>query len=124
MTGVEQLFHILMIDLTALGLTIRAMRTDCFNFFSAFLQAESFVNADTKPIQRFEDVFFSPGYKTGGVGVFDTKEHISAVLASEQIVIQCGTYTADVKRTRWRGRKTNSYSSFHIKKSFAGAKLQ
>ena len=123
MTAVEQLLDILMVDLAALALTIRAVIAHSLNLnltfafrpfvLSPFLGTQTFVYADTQPIECLEDIFLCTGHETGAVRIFDTKQHIAAVLAGKQIVIQGSAHTADMQRAGRTRRKTYSNSSFH-----------
>ena len=121
MTGIEQLLYVLMIDLATLTLSIRTVLADSLDL--AVMHAKTLVDADTEPVEGFEDIFFCAWHEAGGVCIFDTKEHITPVLAGKKIVIQRGTNTANVQRARRRWRETNSYSSFHIHFSIAAAKV-
>ena len=47
----------------------------------------AFVELDAAPVQRLYDVLLGTWHKSGLVGVFDTKNHFSAVFLGKQIVI-------------------------------------
>ena len=112
-----------MVNITALGLTIGAMRADSLNLLGTLLLPQTFIDLDAEPIKSFLDIFLCAGHKTGAVGIFDTQQHITAVLTGKQVVIQRGTHTADVQCAGGTWRKTNSNSSFHRYKTFAAAKV-
>ena len=107
MTGVQQLLHVRVVDLAAFGLSIRPVRTNLLYFNRIFLpplwgglgrgfDPQTFVNTDTQPIKRLQDILLCSRHKTRRVGVLDTQEHVSSVLTGKQIVVQSGSHTADV----------------------------
>ena len=96
MSGIQQLLHIPVVDLAPLGLTVRTVLSYGFNLLSDFLQAQTFVNADAQPIEGLQDILLSARHKTRRVGILNTQEHVSAVLTGKQVIVQSGTYTADV----------------------------
>ena len=96
MTGIQQLLHVLMVDLAPLGLTVRTMLSYGFNLLGTFLQTQTFVNADTQPVEGFEDILLCTRHKTRRIGILDTQEHVAAVLTGKQIIVQSGTHAADV----------------------------
>ena len=112
MSAIQQLFDVLVVYLAALALSVWTMLTNGFDL--AILHAKTFINADTKPIEGFKDIFFCSRHKACTVCVFDSKQHITPVLTGKKIVVQSGTNTANVKCTGRGWCKTNSYSSFHI----------
>ena len=103
LAGVEQHLDILLVDVTAFGLTVRTV-------FAA--KADTFVEGDAEPLERLQDIFFSTGYETVAVGVFDTENEIASMLACKEVIIQRGTHTANVQCSRRTRSKTDSDSSF------------
>ena len=49
-----------------------------------------------------------------GVSVLDTEDEVTAMLTGKEVIIQCSTYSADVKSTGRAWRKAHSYFSFHV----------
>ena len=102
--GLHELQGILEIDLAALALAIGGMGpTD----------ADALVDLDSAPAERFHDVLLGAGYETLGIGVFDAQDHRAAVLACEEVVIQCRADAADVQRPGGAGCETHPNGSFH-----------
>ena len=56
----------------------------------------------------------APGTKRSRVGIFDTKNHRTAVPTREQVVIKRRTYAADMQRPRRAGCEAHPDRSFHI----------
>jgi hypothetical protein len=52
------------------------------------------VGLQSTPLQTVEDIFFRAGNIAALVGIFDTKDKISAMLTGKQIVIQDGAYAS------------------------------
>ena len=96
MSGIQELFDILMVDLATLRLTVGTVRADSLDLFGAFLLTQTFVDADTEPIEGFEDIFFCSGHETCAIRILDTKQHVTPVLTGKQIIVQSGTNSADV----------------------------
>ena len=88
---IKQLLDIVAIDVTALALLVRPEITAL---------AHTFVNADAQPFQGFVDIVLSARHKAGRVGVLDAENHVAAMLAGKQVVIQRGTRATNVQRTR------------------------
>ena len=90
---------------------------------------DSFVEFDTQPIEGFDDIGFCARDETLRVGIFDAENHVSAVLFGEEVVIEGGTYTADVQGSRgtWGETHTDfSFCCFHriCRVLFCGCKKQ
>lgn len=67
---------------------------------------------DTQPIEGFDDIGFCARDETLRVGIFDAENHVSAVLFGEEVVIEGGTYTADVQGSRGTWGETHTDFSF------------
>ncbi len=112
---VKQVFDVSAIDVAALALLVRAV---CATL------AHPFVNPDSEPFERLVDIVFRSRDKTLGVGVFDSENHVAAVLAGENVVIQGGTHTSDVERPRGgRGEAHPDFSLCHSGLSLDGRPL-
>ena len=125
MSAIEELIYILMVDFSALRLTIRPVRT-CLHGQSFFgllplacrafcgLATDTFVDTNAEPLEGFDDIFLSSRHESGRVRIFDAEEHVASMLTSEEIIIEGGTNTANVKSSGRGGCKTHAYFSFHI----------
>ena len=92
--GFEQLGRDILVDVAALGLTVRAVRpTD----------VDALVPIDAEPVQRLDDLVVAFLGITLGVGVFDTEHESALGMACLSPVEQGGTDHADV-RNAGRGR--------------------
>ena len=87
LVGIQQLLNIFLIDVAALTLTVGTFVTS---------EGYTLVELDAQPLERLDDIFLGTGYETIGVGVLDTEHQIAAVLLGKQIIIQGGTYTANM----------------------------
>ena len=87
---------------TMIALAIRRILTD------------TLINLNTEPCKGFGDIFFGSWHKACGVGILNTEKHIAAMLASEKVVKQGSTHTANMQRASWTRRKTNTNFSIHI----------
>ena len=76
--------------------------------------ADSFVNGDTAPFERFHDVSFCARHETVRVGVFDAQDEITASLAGEKVVVQRRAYAAHMQRAGGTRGEADSYFAFHI----------
>ena len=101
----DELTRVFQVDLAALALPIRGMR-------SSF--GDSLVDAYPAPGERVENVFLRSRHEPLRVGVFDAEDEVSAVLAGEQVVVQRRADAAHVQRTRRTGREAYSDFSFHM----------
>jgi hypothetical protein len=70
--------------------------------------ADTLVNLNAEPSERFGDILFGSRDEACGVGIFNTEQHVAAVLTSEQIIKQGSADTTDVQRAGRTRRKTNS----------------
>lgn len=100
---VEELLHIVAVDVAALALLIGAV-------IAAF--AHAFIDADAEPAERLVDIFLGSGHEAVGVGVLDAENHVAAVLAGEEVVIEGCTHASDMEGACGRGGKT--YSNFSV----------
>ena len=107
---VQQLLHILPIDIPALALSVRTVLA--YAFYLAFgIHPQAFVNLYPEPAQRLQYILFCARHEACRVGIFYSQEHIAVMLAGEQVVVQCRTHAAYMQRTRRRRSKTHSYFS-------------
>ena len=102
----QQLLNIFLIDIAPLTLTVGTI---------VAAKGYALVELDAQPAESLNDISLGSRHETGGIGVLDTEHQITAMLACKQIIVQGGTHTADMKRTRRTGCKADPYSSFcHI----------
>ena len=85
--GIKQLQHIFLINIATLALTIRAFVTT---------KAYTLVELNAKPFERLNDILLGSRNKTRGVGIFYTEYQVAAMLAGKQVIIECGTYAANM----------------------------
>lgn len=76
--GIQQLIDILLVNISAFTLTVRAV-------FAS--EADTFVELDSQPGKRFYNIGFRSGNETLGVGIFDTENQISTILFGKQIIV-------------------------------------
>ena len=67
-----------------------------------------FVDLNTDPVEGFDDVFFGTRHKAILIGIFDAQEHLAAHFPGEQVIIEGGAHPANMQRTGWAGRETNT----------------
>ena len=103
LAGVEQLLHILLIDVAALALAIRSF---------VATKRDSLVELDTQPAERLDDILLGTGHEAVRVGVLNTEHQVATVLTGKQIIIQGGTDATDMQSPRRTRGKTHSNSSF------------
>src|SRR5262245_34016977 len=99
----DQLVGVLLVYLTTLTLTIRAVRTT---------DVRALVPFDAEPAQRVEDLLFGLAGRAQLVGVLDAQDELAAVLTSETEVEQRDVGGADV-RIAGGGRRDASTNSGH-----------
>ena len=87
LTGIQQLLYIFFIDVATLALTVGTLVTT---------ERNALVELDAQPLERLDDILFCSRDKARGVGVFDAEHEVAAMLARKQVIIECGTYAADV----------------------------
>lgn len=113
--GIQQLLHILLVDVTALTLTIGTF---------VATEGDTLVKLNTQPLERLDDIFLCTRHETVGVRILDTEHQVTAMLTSKQIIIQCCTYSSNMQSTCRTWGKTHPYSSIcHILIYKIGAKL-
>ncbi len=100
LSGIEEHAGVLAIDVAAFALLVWAVR-------ASFTYA--FVYFNTEPCECLVDIIFGSGHETLGVGVFNTENHLAAMLAREKVVIKGCADTSDMERPRGRGGETHSY---------------
>ena len=101
--GIQQLLNVFLVNITTFALAIRTF---------VATKANTFVEFDTKPLERLDNILLGTRHKTVTIGILDTEHQIATMLLGKQVVIQCCTHTTNVQSTRWTGCKTNSNSSF------------
>ena len=95
----------LAIDVAAFALLVWAVR-------ASFTYA--FVYFNTEPCECLVDIIFGSGHETLGVGVFNTENHLAAMLAREKVVIKGCADTSDMERPPWeRGAKRTLTSDIY-----------
>ena len=88
---VEELADIGAVDVAAFALAVGTVMAT---------EGHTFVETDAEPFEGFDDIFLGTGYKSLGVGVFDTENQFAAMLACKEIVVECCTYATDVEGAR------------------------
>ena len=86
----EELLYILLVDVATLALTVGTVLS---------AEGNAFVELDSEPAERLDDVVFGSGNEAVGVGIFNAEHQIAAMLACEKVVVQCCTNATDVQRT-------------------------
>lgn len=104
-SGLHELFRVFQVDVAPLALAVRRMRA---------ADADTLVDLDAAPLERLEDILLGTRHETLRVGIFDTKNHRTAVPTREQVVIKRRTYAADMQRPRRAGCEAHPDRSFHI----------
>ena len=102
--GIDQLQGIFQIDFAPLALAVGGVRA---------ADTDAFVNLDAAPTQRLHDVLLSTRNEPLRVGILDAEDHRAAVLACEEVVVQCGADAADVQRSGGTGCKAHPNGSGH-----------
>src|SRR5258708_99712 len=69
--------------------------------FSFFVRA--FIGVEAAPFQGVDDIFFGAGDITALVGIFDTKDEVTAMAAGKKVVVEYCTYAAQVEATGGAG---------------------
>src|SRR5690606_27885545 len=68
----------------------------------------TFIRYKAAPFKALHYTFFSTFYIAGLVSIFNTQDKFALVLLSKQVIIQCGTNSAQMQATCGTRRKTNS----------------
>ena len=84
---VEQLLHVLLIDVATLALTVGTF---------VATKADALVELDAQPFERLDDILLGTRHETVGIGVLNTEHQIAAMLACKKEIIQGGTYATDM----------------------------
>src|SRR5574344_250801 len=100
---IKQLLDIFFVNVPSLALAVRST-------FST--ERNAFVKLNSQPFERFQNILFSTWYKTVAVCIFYPEYQITAMLTGEQIIIQSGTDTADMKCPCRAWCKTHTNFSF------------
>lgn len=90
MPRLKKLVNILLINLATLRLTVRTMAASI---------RDTLVELDAQPLKRLNDILLSTRDKASRVSILDTEDKLTAVLLSEQIIIETSADTADMKRS-------------------------
>ena len=101
---IEQLLHMGAVDVAALALLVGAVGATL---------AHTLVDLYAEPGQGFVDILLRSGHESLRVGVLDAENHVAAVAAREEIVIESGADASDVERPRGRGGESHSYFTVH-----------
>ena len=96
----KQLVGILAVESLAVALAVRAEGATYMN---------TLIELYSQPVEGLDDVLFGTGYEAGLVGVFDSENHLTVLLAGEEVVIEGSADAADVEWPRGRRGKTDSY---------------
>lgn len=104
-SGLHELFRVFQVDVAPLALAVRRMGA---------ADADTLVDLDAAPLERLEDILLGTRHETLRVGIFDMKNHRTAVPTREQVVIKRRTYAADMQRPCRAGCEAHPDRSFHI----------
>ena len=74
----KQLVGILTVEGFAVALAVGAVVAS---------EVYTLVELDVEPVEGFDNVVFGTGHETGLVGVFDAENHVTAVLAGEEVIV-------------------------------------
>ena len=80
LAGVEELLHILLVDIAALALAVGTL---------VATEADALIELDAEPLEGLDDVLLGSGHKALGVGILNTKDELSAVLTGKEIIRVC-----------------------------------
>jgi hypothetical protein len=103
LAGIEQLLHILLIDVAALALTVRSL---------VATKGDALVELNAEPLETLDDILLGARHETVRVSILDTEYQVAAMLLGKQVIIQCGTHTANMQSPCRTWGKTHSYFSF------------
>ncbi len=100
MAHVYQLLGVLLVDIAALALAIRAMRA---------ADVRAFGPGDAQPAQGIEDLLFRLAGGTQLIGVFDPQDELTAVLLGKAVVEQgdVGSTDVGIPSRRWRDARAD-----------------
>ena len=96
----KQLVDVFLVDFTTFALAV-------WGVWAA--NAYAFVELDTQPLERLNNVVFCSWNKAVRVGIFNTEEDFAAVTFGEQVVVECGTNTTDVEGACWAWCEAHPY---------------
>ena len=99
MAQVDQLLAVLLVDITALALAIRAVRA---------ADIRTFAPVDAQPAQGIEDLLFGLSGRTQLIGVLDPQDELTAMLLGKAVVEQSDVGGADVGIPGWRWRDASA----------------
>ncbi len=99
---VEKHFYVFAVYVAAFALLVWSVR-------AAF--AHAFVDAYSEPRKSLVDIVFGSRNETLGVGIFDSENHLAAMLTGEKIVVKRCADTAYVKRASGRGGEAHAHFS-------------
>ena len=103
-TGIEQLLHILLVDVTALALAIRAILA---------AKRDALIELESQPAERLDDVFLGTWHESARVGILDAEHKFALVLMGKQIVEQCCAHSSDMQCPSGTWCETHPNFSFH-----------
>ena len=110
-TSIQQLLHILLVDVTALTLAVGTLVTT---------ETHTFVKPNPQPLERLDNVFLSTWHETVRIGILNTEYQVATMLLGKQVIIQGSAHTADMQSPRRTWCKAHPNSSFrHKNRSFA-----
>ena len=110
----DQLLGIFAVDAAPLRLPVGSVRITLVGLLGqTSVGTEALVGHYTAPAKRLDDILFRAGDEAMRVGVLDTEDEVAAPLLGEEVVVECGAYSAHVERPGRGGGE--SYSGlFHI----------
>ena len=110
-TSIQQLLHILLVDVTALTLAVGTLVTT---------ETHTFVKPNPQPLERLDNIFLSARHETVRIGILYSEDQVATMLLGKQIIIQGSAHTADMQSPRRTWCKAHPNSSFrHKNRSFA-----
>ena len=104
-SGIDELEGVLEVDFAALALAVGGVGT---------AHADALVDFDAAPLERVEDVLLGARDEAVRIGILDAEQHHAAVVAGEEVVVECRADAADVQRAGGAGCEAHPNGSFHI----------
>jgi hypothetical protein len=96
---VDQLLRVLLIDIAALALPVRAVGA---------ADVRAFAPLDTQPAQGVENLLLRLAGRTQLIGVLDAQDELATMLLGEAVVEECDISRADMGVASWRGRDASA----------------
>ena len=78
LAGIQQLLHVLLIDVAALALTVGTLVAS---------EGNAFVELDAQPLETLNDILLGTRHKTIAIRVFNAEYEVAAMLLGKQIII-------------------------------------